>query len=320
MLENKCKICGNQNDNKLFLIKERMLNKGESFHYLLCAKCGTLQLNDKVESLTKYYLDNYGAYKKISDKQFQKFSLVDFIKQKIIIFGGYLFYKEPLFNMDRDSYLERLSGTKISRNAKIIDIGCGVGTWLQDLENRGFNNLTGVDLFCPRFYKDSKCKFIEGDIFSVGKQKFDLISLHHSFEHMEEPLKVLEKIYSLLEDEGTCVIAIPLMGKRAWREYKECWFQIDAPRHIYLYTERALNYLCNKTGLHIKRVIYNSIEEQFRISEAYQKTNKSFKIILTQIGDTKINKANRKKAKKVNRLHDGDRAIFFIKKKDFYTS
>ena len=35
-----CRICGNENNNRLVKVKERQLNNGEEFQYLKCSKCG----------------------------------------------------------------------------------------------------------------------------------------------------------------------------------------------------------------------------------------------------------------------------------------
>ena len=50
-----CIICNNQNDNKVFAIKELQLGLKESFNYQLCSNCGTMQLLDVPEDLGKYY-------------------------------------------------------------------------------------------------------------------------------------------------------------------------------------------------------------------------------------------------------------------------
>lgn len=43
------------------MIKERILNKGDRFHYFLCSRCQTLQLADSVEDIG-YFYSNYRVF------------------------------------------------------------------------------------------------------------------------------------------------------------------------------------------------------------------------------------------------------------------
>ena len=69
MCDRGCAICGNRNSNKIYRVKERMLNRGEEFNYLLCSRCGTLQLIDSVDNIGQYYNSNYYAYKRNADEK-----------------------------------------------------------------------------------------------------------------------------------------------------------------------------------------------------------------------------------------------------------
>jgi SAM-dependent methyltransferase len=88
--------------------------------------------------------------------------------------------------------------TGLPKNAAILEVGCGSGRLLLDLAWLGFTNLTGVD------------PFIAGDIHypngpKILKQRveamtgvFDLVMLHHSFEHTDQPLAVMQAVSRLL--------------------------------------------------------------------------------------------------------------------------
>ena len=57
-----CKVCGNNRNLKFYDVKERQLNKGETFKYCLCSKCGTLQLDQAVPNMEDYYGDAYYSF------------------------------------------------------------------------------------------------------------------------------------------------------------------------------------------------------------------------------------------------------------------
>ena len=60
----KCKICGNTRGNKIYLVRERMLNMGHSFRYIYCKSCHTLHLIDPVKSIADYYAKDYEPFTK----------------------------------------------------------------------------------------------------------------------------------------------------------------------------------------------------------------------------------------------------------------
>ncbi len=266
-----CKICGNTANNRIHIVKERILNNGETFHYLECAKCKSWMMIDDVK-LNHYYPQNYNPYLKKNDDNF-----IDKIKMnfliKFIIYNKHRNFDKILKLDNVDILFKRLCGTKIKKDSSILDVGCANGHWLDILSDIGYKDITGVDLFMPsEKMKNKKWTFVSGDIFSVNNKKYDFIALNHSLEHMNDPFAVLKKINSLLEQNGLCMISIPLAGGTAHKKYGEYFCQLDAPRHLYLLSRKAMYYLCRKAGLRIEYVSYDSHHEIFTMSEGYRNT------------------------------------------------
>lgn len=311
----KCKICGNQIDNQIYDVNERMFATREKFHYMLCKKCGTLQLEDDISNIGKYYPKYYYSF--LGNKE----KVETFIQRMQRKIRTEIYYLLPewitnLLYADKNefTFLNCLKGIPHCREKKILDVGCGAGIYLDRLYEIGFNKLTGIDLYASKA-SNLNWRFYQKDLFSLEDEKYDIILLHHSFEHMDEPHKVMSRLFDFLTDKGILIIRIPVMGKKAWRMYGTNWYQIDAPRHLYLYTERSLAYICKKAKMHITKVKYDSTEAQFRVSQEYMKSpNQSL---------DKINRNRHKNLKqyesealKANRDFDGDQAIFYIMKKN----
>jgi ubiquinone/menaquinone biosynthesis C-methylase UbiE len=290
-----------------------MLNKGETFDYLLCNKCGTLQLVSDIECIDQYY-NNYPVFRKNAD--ITTYNRLYLVLAKIMI-SRFVYPFRSIFNDDIlwGGIPNCLIGTGVARNNKILDVGCGTGEWLQNLKKIGFTNLYAVDKFVPEKLVKNGIEFCKGEIFDIEWNNFDVITLHHSFEHMEHPKETLTKIYSILNENGFCIIRIPVMGGVAWKIYNIDWFQIDAPRHLYLYTEKSMKYMCQQIGFEIYDVRYDSTCSQFCISEYYKKTKKSFEQICRQSVDADVIKKYKKQARLANKRHQGDQAIFYLRKK-----
>ena len=309
----KCRICNNEKNNKKYLVKERQLNQGETFEYLYCAKCGTLQLMYIPDNIGEYYSNSYYAFRE--DDSLKKDKYLNLLLKLFIMIESRFEGLSDIFEKFQGTkvyQLKSLSGSKVCFKDSILDVGCGTGNWLQYLSAIGFENLTGLDLFADPI-KDRKWKFIKGEITELpNKETYDYVFLNHSFEHMNNPNEALSKIHYILKREGTCVIRIPVIGKKAWRTYKENWYQIDAPRHIFLYSVKAFNYLAKKSGFKLIKVKYDSIETQFRASEYYQKTDWNLDEIYRRTDSKRQSYV--KKAIEANRCNDGDQAIFYLKK------
>lgn len=311
MCDRGCAICGNRNSNKIYRVKERMLNRGEEFNYLLCSRCGTLQLIDSVDNIGQYYNSNYYAYKRNADekninifrKRLEAWVYLNLVTSKKADSG---------FGGAEIQWLYPIKGMRIKKSSKILDIGCGSGAWLKRLHELRYSRLYGIDKFVP-YFEGKQFHFIQGDIFSAENVGgYDLITLHHSFEHMKNPLEKLKKMKDLLAVNGRGIIRIPVMGQAAWEQYGTDWYQIDAPRHLYIYSVKAIKSLCKKVGLEIYKVVYDSDGAQFYLSEGYMKTNKSFSELADsyQMGRRR---AYAEKARLLNQKGQGDQAIFYIR-------
>lgn len=79
-----------------------------------------------------------------------------------------------------------------------------------------------------------------------GEGTFDLIRMSDSFEHMTDPLEVLKSARRLLKEDGVLDMTIPTYPNIAFEQFGPYWYQIDAPRHIFLHSKESLAYLAEK--------------------------------------------------------------------------
>jgi hypothetical protein len=133
----------------------------------------------------------------------------------------------------------------------------------------GFERVLGVDPYVEKDRQQaSGLRVLKRSLQQVGGE-WDLIMFHHSFEHMPDPLEMLQHTAAILSKDGCCLIRIPTVSSYAWGHYKECWVQLDAPRHLFLHSVTSIQLLAAKAGLRVKEVIYDSTEFQFWGSEQY---------------------------------------------------
>ena len=305
MSEYICKVCSNQNKHKVFQAKEMMFGTEEVFDYFECGRCGSLQIVEIPQDQSKYYPDNYCSSFYQNNKKVKPSFWKGLIrKAKILI------KKQPEF-------FQWLKKTKANQNSKILDVGCGSGELLFLLNNCGFKKLLGIDPYIDQTkINQNGIKIIKAEISEI-KEKFDLIILHHSFEHMIEPQETLAELKKILTPKGEILIRMPIVNY-AWKKYGPDWVQLDAPRHLFVPTLKGLKLLINNCGLKLVSITFDSTEFQFLASEQYQKgislfDPKSFTRDKTAFSFWKILKF-KSRATVLNKKNLGDSAFLVLKK------
>jgi SAM-dependent methyltransferase len=195
---------------------------------------------------------------------------------------------------------------------------------LHALKEIGFTQLLGID---PHL--NSEIKYENGLIVKNIKidevdGHYDIITMNHSFEHVEEPLYVLQKCHNILNPGGFCCITMPVADSFAWQNYRTNWVQLDAPRHLHIHSRRSIELLASRTDFSIWRMIYNSAAFQFWGSEQYAMD--------IPLADSRSYGKNRRKSvftyreisefdvasKYLNALDRGDQATFILAKKSWF--
>jgi 2-polyprenyl-3-methyl-5-hydroxy-6-metoxy-1,4-benzoquinol methylase len=319
----QCKICGNTQGNQVVVAKEMMLGFRDEFIYFKCSSCGCLQITEPPKDLSKYYpSEGYYSYQPAVASNNSKEKLKNLLKWFFFNLGWYL--KLPLQSLPqvRNSWLQALQ--KIAKTSAILDVGCGSGHLLQQMSAWGFNNLTGIDPFIEEnILYPSGVRIWKTDVYNYPppiqyidneniNKIFELIMLHHSFEHMDNPREVLNRLHKLLSPEGTLLIRIPVSDSFAWRKYGTNWYQLDAPRHFFLHTTKSMALLAKDSGFVLERVVYDSTEGQLLQSEKYCR-DVALHDIVNFLPSYVLQ--CKKQAKYLNKHKDGDQACFVLKKK-----
>jgi 2-polyprenyl-3-methyl-5-hydroxy-6-metoxy-1,4-benzoquinol methylase len=178
---------------------------------------------------------------------------------------------------------------RVSQGKKLLDIGCGTGYFAGYLKQKGYK-VAGVEAdqnardFAKRVFGVpvfSPAEFLNGEI----EGSFDVITLWHVLEHLDDFNLYLERMLEHLTPFGTIVIALPNCSALDARHYRGYWAGYDVPRHLWHFTPSTFKILAEKHDLKItkmKRLLldpfYNSI-----LSEKY-KGCKLFMIAGTVIG------------------------------------
>jgi len=266
-----CIICNNAVNNKLIKVKELQLGLGDEFNYQLCSSCGSMQLLDPPADFSRYYPnEDYYSFK-MEMKELKKPGYLLTAKADYLLYGKNKLIGSLLsIGYKLSEHFTWMINTKAQLNDAILDVGCGNGSLLTRLYKMGFTNLTGIDPFINEGHDYGPVKILKKEIDEMTG-KFDTIMMHHSLEHMLNPLQALQKAYSLLNKQKYLLVRIPVMGHYGWQRYNTFWCGLDAPRHIFIPSEKGMRRLAEQAGFQMEKVEYDSNSYMIWCSEQYKK-------------------------------------------------
>jgi SAM-dependent methyltransferase len=319
----KCRICGNATNNKSMELRENLHATKELFSYFQCSECECIQISEIPADIGKYYPADYYAFNDHGGDKYMGKKLDFFRKtQSDYLIHGKSKFLGSLFTIGfpAPKVFTWIRNLKLSKNDRILDIGCGTGSNLKHMYQLGYLNLTGADPFIEKDYSFSESfKIHKIDPLDLDESnRFDCIMMHHSFEHMEHERPILVKAKKLLKPGGKILIRIPVYSQPLLEKYGINLASLDAPRHFYVHSAKSMNILAREAGLAIDNIDYDADEFSFWASEEYIQDICS--------GDENSYARNRKKSifskskikefkkeiKKLNDQRKSDCAAFYI--------
>lgn len=316
-----CKVCHNVSGNVLYTVREMQFGLRENFTYQQCGFCGCMQLQNIPADMARHYANsNYYSFQ--YNIKIKKPTLKHRIRASYLLKNRHkLLGRLLLINKRVPDFIDWMKIPGVDFHDKILDVGTGNGNLLADLYRYGFTNLTGIDPYLDEEKDYGAIKILRKSVFEI-KGQWDYIMSHHSFEHMDEPLKVLQQMNKLLKAGGYLLIRMPVMGNYGWKTYGTDWVNLDAPRHLIIHTEKSMAILAGEAGFEVKKVVYDDAEafslwasEQYRHDIPLQDKQRSWRHNPEESLFTKEKIAEfLALSEELKKIQQGDQAAFYLYK------
>jgi SAM-dependent methyltransferase len=145
-------------------------------------------------------------------------------------------YVEVILDLFRQGRARRVN-RYVKPPAKVLDIGCGNGRFLGNLIERDFEGY-GIELSGRAAERAKLIPKLNLTIGQLGPDTFeenffDVITMWHVFEHMEEPRKTLDIIRKILKPGGCLMMSLPNIDSLQSKIFGGNWLHLDPPRHLF---------------------------------------------------------------------------------------
>jgi SAM-dependent methyltransferase len=209
-------------------IKDHFLTQ-ETFRIERDENTGVLATRPMPENLSVYYeANNYRSHGS------QHKGLIDFVYSAV----------KALRTKGKRKLVEKYCRSFDS----VLDIGCGDGVFLSvfaDKRVEGVEPAAGARELCR-----NKGLAVEPSIADIN-HCFDIITLWHVLEHLPNLMGDLNKINSLLSEDGRLFVAVPNCKSWDAEYYGAFWAGYDVPRHVWHFDRESLESILTSAGFEI---------------------------------------------------------------------
>lgn len=254
-----CPICGNHTFENLFTCKDYTATQ-ETFTITKCQQCQFAITSPRPsdDKLGKYYLsEDYISHSN------QAKSLIDSL---------YLAARNYTLAWKRKLILTH--STRATN--KLLDYGCGTGAFVQTTTKDNWQSF-GVEPSSEARQEATRITNVPiyTSLEEASTHSFDVVTLWHVLEHVPNLDQILQKLKSMLSNNGTMFIAVPNHLSWDGNHYKEYWAGYDVPRHLWHFSDQTMKLLVEKNGLQLQQIIPMKLDSFYisLLSEKYKTGN-----------------------------------------------
>lgn len=262
-MNNICPWCKSEKNHRFLKLKDYFLSQ-EEFEIIECDECKLLftspcPAQDKIGDY--YKSEDYLSHNEEKKNLFAR--IYNIVKKTNI---------KNKFNIAIDSK---------SSAVKILDIGCGVGDFLNYAKEKGCE-ITGIepsDDARKIAEKKLNTKLLSpAELENLPDNSFDVITMWHVLEHVADLKTEIHHLQRLLKKNGRLILALPNYKSYDAEYYKDKWAAYDVPRHLNHFSKTSIENIFKETQFQltdIKPLKWDSFYISM-LSEQYLGNSNSF--------------------------------------------
>lgn len=241
----RCNLCGSDQRHVLFEGIDRQLGHRGQFPIVKCKQCGLIYQSPRPADMGPFYQGGYLSHEEAAPKLPTAPPLLHRLGLK----------KGPHVPGRAGLYYEVFKQVAPA-GGTLLDVGCANGAFITAMNRLGYD-VHGVetDAAVATQANEALCHLGRKPVVNATLEQagfpdnsFDIITLWHTIEHVDDPLSTLREVHRLLKPGGMCVIQTPQAECIESRIFGIYWAGWECPRHLWLFTANTLSQLSHKAG------------------------------------------------------------------------
>lgn len=224
MKNTQCHLCNSENIG--------LIHKGtrdnQEIDVLKCGECGLVFLS---------------SFDHIHNGFYEKSQMRDHIRDRLA-------WRQSM-SKDNQRRYEQLAD--IIEGQDVLDYGCGVGGFMELVKAKA-QSIDGIELDEAVRNELKEAGYSVWEHVKESNKTYDVITLFHVIEHLENPIEIMKELHGSLNDGGQIIIETPNANDALLTLYRSkafADFSYWSP-HIFLYNEETLTTVMEKAGFKLK--------------------------------------------------------------------
>jgi 2-polyprenyl-3-methyl-5-hydroxy-6-metoxy-1,4-benzoquinol methylase len=238
-----CLACGAAEARLETESRAQMHDAREVFRFVRCAACDLVRLSPRVPAarVARYYDETYLPHRGPA------------------AWGRYApFVARAQAATDRARVRRVAAEARLDAAARVLDVGCGLPTFLRELRDSTRVRATGVDFAEDAWRLEPErwtgLELVHGTVHDAPLTPgFDAITMWHALEHEYDPVGTLKRLKSLANPGGVLVVEVPDVDSLTRRLHGPDWAGWHTPRHTAAYSAKALADVLARAGWRVTR-------------------------------------------------------------------
>ena len=154
----------------------------------------------------------------------------------------------------------------------ILDVGSGTGDFLKVCKNNSWSVFGVEPNLDARNIAAKKGITLQENLSELKNIQFDVITLWHVLEHVEDLSTYISTLNKLLSKDGKLLIAVPNFKSEDANYYKEFWAAFDVPRHLWHFSQTSIFKLFSSENMIVEQTIPMKFDAYYvsLLSEKYK--------------------------------------------------
>lgn len=245
-------------DETILVGRDRLHNLPGEFTVVKCRICGLMRTDPRptAETIGYYYPDNYGPHigTRVPHRRVE-YSLMPLWKRLL----------KRIFQFNTQCLTPLPPG-------RMLEIGCASGAFLHRMACQGWE-VEGVE---PSEDAANSARSLGYSVYTGRIENapdpnhfYDLVVGWMVLEHIHDPLLVLKKLHSWVKPSGWLAISVPNVAALEFHLFKDAWYALHLPAHLYHYTPRTLEMILTHAGWRVERVFHQRVLTNLAASLGY---------------------------------------------------